>query len=174
VARVRGYRVAAAGTLAAATLLIGGCGVNGPGTATSPAQQASQLARALREWSGFPVSASPRPLVLATVAGGPSRIGDPLTGFRDGADKLAYLDRAIDVSAALPAGPAAAAGYPLISARQGLRVLMSGAAQGPPVTVRLKITGVRLGTSASIPTAVPSVSQPGCSASLVSRARPRC
>jgi hypothetical protein len=88
--------------------------------------------------------------VLATVAGGPSRISDPRTGFRDGADKLAYLDRAIDVPAALPAGPAAAAGYPLISARQGLRVLMSGAAQGPPATVRLKITGVRLGTRAFV------------------------
>ena len=145
---MRGYRAAAAGTLAAATLLIGGCGASEPGSATSPAQQASQLARALREWSGFPVSASPRPLVLATVAGGPSRIADPVTGFRDGADKLAYLDRAIDVPAALPAGPAAAAGYSLISARQGLRVLMSGAAQGPPATARLKITGVRLGTRA--------------------------
>ena len=86
--------------------------------------------------------------MLAAAAGSPSRITDPLTGFRDSADKLAYLDRAIDVPAALPAGPAAAAGYPLISARQGLRVLMSGAAQGPPATVRLKITGVRLGPRA--------------------------
>ena len=145
---MRGRRVAAAGTLAAAALLIGGCGASEPGTATSRAQQARQLAQALREWSGFPVGASPRPLVLATVAGGPSRIGDPLTGFRDDADKLAYLDRAIDLPAALPAGPAAAAGYPLISARQGLRVLMSGPAQGPPATVRLQITGVRLGTRA--------------------------
>ena len=144
----RGYRVAAAGTLAAAALLIGGCGASEPGTAPSQAQQASQLARALREWSGFTVSASPRPLVLAVAAGSPSRITDPLTGFRDSADKLAYLDRAIHVPAALPAGPAAAAGYPLISARQGLRVLMSGAAQGPPATVRLKITGGRLGTRA--------------------------
>jgi hypothetical protein len=71
-----------------------------------------------------------------------------MTGFRDSADKLAYLDRAIDVPAALPAGPAAAARYPLISARQGLRILMSGAAQGPAATGRLKITGVRLGTRA--------------------------
>jgi hypothetical protein len=145
---MRGYRVAAAGTLAAAALLIGGCGAGEPGTAASQAQQARQLAWALREWSGFPVGASPRPFVLAAVAGSPSRIADPMTGFRDSADKLAYLDRAIDVPAALPAGPATAAGYPLISARQGLRVLMSGAAQGPPATVRLKITGVRLGTHA--------------------------
>jgi hypothetical protein len=145
---MRGYRVAAAGTLAAAALLIGGCGAGEPGTAASQAQQANQLAWALREWSGFPASASPRPLVLAAVAGSPSRIVDPMTGFRDSADKLAYLDRAIDVPAALPAGPAAAAGYPLISARQGLRVLMSGPAQGGPATVRLKITGVRLGTRA--------------------------
>ena len=145
---MRRYRVAAAGTLAAAALLIVGCGASEPGTAASQAQQASQLAWALREWSGFPVSASPRPLVLAAVAGSPSRIADPMTGFRDSADKLAYLDRAIDVPAALPGGPAAAAGYPLISARQGLRLLMSGAVQGPPATVRLKITGVRLGTHA--------------------------
>ena len=145
---MRGYRVAAAGTLAAAALLIGGCGAGGPGPAASRAQQASQLASALRQWSGFPVSASPRPLVLAAVAGSPSRIADPRTGFRDSADKSAYLDRAIDLPAALPAGPAAAAGYPLISARQGLRVLMSGPAQGAPATVRLKITGVRLGTRA--------------------------
>ena len=71
-----------------------------------------------------------------------------MTEFRDSADKLAYLDRAIDAPAALPAGPAAAAGYPLISVRQGLRVLMSGAAPDPPPTVRLKITEVRLGTRA--------------------------
>jgi SAM-dependent methyltransferase len=79
-AHVRGYRVAAAGTLAAAALLIGGCGASGPGTAASQAQQASQLVRALREWSSFPVSASPRPLVLAAVAGGPSRIATAAAG----------------------------------------------------------------------------------------------
>jgi hypothetical protein len=140
--------MAAAGTLVAAALLTEGCDASQPGSTASQAQQASQRAWALREWSGFPVSASPRPLVLEAVAGSPSRIADPVTGFRDGADKLAYLDRAMDVPAALPAGPAAAAGYPLISARQGLRVLMSGAPQGPPATVRLKITGVRLGTRA--------------------------
>lgn len=143
---VRGYRVAAAGAAVSAVLLMAGCGVSNPGTDASQAQRArSQLGRALREWSGFPVSASPRPLVLAAAGGGPSRIADPVTGWHDGADKMAYLDRAIDAPAVLPAGPAAASGYPLISARQGLRVLMSGAVHGPPATVRLKITGVRLG-----------------------------
>jgi hypothetical protein len=47
--------------------------------------------------------------------------------------------------AGFPAGSAAAAGFPLISASAAFRVLESTAAKGPPATIRLKVTTVRLG-----------------------------
>jgi hypothetical protein len=104
-------------------------------------QTGRQLRQALRDWSGFPVSASPRPLVLVA-----SRVADPSSGFPDGAAKLAYIEAAINVPAGLPAGPATAAGFPLISASAAFRVLRSNAAKGPPAPIRLTVTTVRLGT----------------------------
>jgi hypothetical protein len=73
--------------------------------------------------------ASPRPLVLAAVAGSPSRIADPH-------DRIPRQRGQVG----LP-GPGD-------RRTRCLRVLMSGPAQGPPATVRLKITGVRLGSRA--------------------------
>jgi hypothetical protein len=99
------------------------------------------MRQVLRDWSAFPVGASPRPLLLT----GP-RVADPASGFRSGAAKLTYLERAVAMPAALPSGPAVAAGFPLITAREAVSVLRSTAAKGPPVTARLTVTTVRLGT----------------------------
>ena len=100
------------------------------------------MRQALRDWSTFPANATPRPLVLT----GPP-VADPASGFPSGDAKLAYLEGALNLPAALPSGPAAAAGFPLITAREAARVLRSAAAKGPPVTSRLTVTGVRLGTA---------------------------
>ena len=74
------------------------------------------------------------------------RVADPLHGFPNCAAKLAYLERAVDIPAALPPGSAVADGSPLISAREALRVFKSTAGKGPPAAVRLTVTTVRVGT----------------------------
>lgn len=120
----------------AAAVLLAGCGVAGPAV-SGPTRQ--QLHQALRKWSGFPVSRRPRPLVLAApYVNGPR-------GFPSGAAKLAFISGAIDPPAALPASPARAAGYPLISAGEAFRALIPAAAQGPAAGIRLKASTVRLG-----------------------------
>jgi hypothetical protein len=124
---------------AAAVALLVGCA---EGPATGPGPGAGRLRHVLQAWSAFPANATPRPLVLT---GAP--VADPASGFPSGTAKLAYLEGAFNLPAALPAGPASAAGFPLISARQAAGVLKSVAAKGPPVTRRLTVTGVRLGTA---------------------------
>jgi hypothetical protein len=128
--------IAAAGL---ATALLAGCTA---GLASAPPGPSGQrVQQVLRAWSAFPASASPRPLILA----GP-RITDPRSGFPTGAAKLAYLEGAFDLLATLPPGPAAAAGFPLISSRAAAGVLRSAAAKRPPTASRLTVTSVRLGT----------------------------
>jgi hypothetical protein len=125
--------------VAAAVALLAGCAES---PATVPGPGAGRLRHVLRIWSAFPANAKPRPLVLT----GPP-VADPASGFPNGDAKLAYLEGAVNLPAALPSGPAAAAGFPLISAREATGVLRSVAAKGPPVTGRLTVTGVRLGTA---------------------------
>jgi len=122
-----------------AVALLGGC-ASGP--ATVPGPGAGHLRQVLRTWSAFPAGATPRPLVLT----GPP-VADPASGFLNGDAKLAYLEGAINLPATLPSGPAAAAGFPLITAQQATQILRSVAAKGPPVTARLTVTGVHLGTA---------------------------
>jgi hypothetical protein len=128
--------VAAAGL---ATALLAGCTAGLAGE--PPAASGQRMQQVLRAWSAFPASASPRPLILA----GP-RIADPRSGFPTGAAKLAYTEGAFDLPAALPSGPAAAAGFPLITSRAAAGMLRSATAKGPPVAGRLTVTSVRLGT----------------------------
>jgi hypothetical protein len=122
-----------------AVALLAGCA---SGAASVPTPADGRMQQALRDWSAFPASATSRPLVLT----GPP-VADPASGFPSGNAKLAYLEGAFNMPAALPSGPAAAAGFPLITAREATRVLRSVAAKGPPVTSRLTVTGVRLGTA---------------------------
>jgi hypothetical protein len=135
----RGGRIWHVLAAAMAVALLAGCA---GGVLTVPGPGAGRLRHVLRAWSAFPANAKPRPLVLT----GPP-VADPASGFPNGDAKLAYLEGAFDVPATLPSGPAAAAGFPLISAREATGVLRSVAAKGPPVTRRLAVTGVRLGTA---------------------------
>jgi len=84
----------------------------------------------------------PRPLVLV----GP-KVVDPRTGFPDGPTKLAYIERAVDLPATLPPGPATADGYPVVSAAEAARSFMSGPGKGPASGVRLVVTAIQLGTA---------------------------
>jgi hypothetical protein len=136
---VRGGRIWHVLAAAVAVVLLVGCA---GGALTVPSPGSGRLRHLLRIWSAFPANAKPRPLVLT----GPP-VADPASGFPNGDAKLAYLEGAFNLPAALPSGPAAAAGFPLISAREATGVLRSVAAKGPPVTSRLTVTGVRLGTA---------------------------
>lgn len=135
----RGGHIWHALAAAVALALLAGCADR---TATVPGPGAGRLGHVLRAWSAFPAGARPRPLVLT----GPA-VADPASGFPSGEAKFAYLEGAFNLPAALPSGPAAAAGFPLITATKAVQVLRSVAAKGPPVTRRLTVTGVRLGTA---------------------------
>ena len=124
---------------AVAVALLARCADRAPSV---PGHGAGRLRQVLRAWSAFPANATPRPLVLT----GPA-VADPVSGFPSGEAKLAYLEGAFRMPAALPSGPAAAAGFQLITAREAAGVLKSIAGKGPPVTTRLTVTGVRLGTA---------------------------
>jgi hypothetical protein len=138
---MRRRRVAVALTAGVAAAALAGCGAAGAGSGSPAPQPGPQLRQALRAWSAFPVSASPRPLVLLG-----SPVADPPGGFPDVAAKVAYLEGAVSAPAVLPSGAAAAGGYPLISASQAFGVFKSAAGKGPPATVRLTVSAVRLGT----------------------------
>ena len=124
------------GLLALAVCVLGGCG-SGPSSVSTTGESP-----ALRAWAGFPVGRVPRPLVLV----GP-KVVDPRTGFPDGPTKLAYIERAVDLPATLPPGPATADGYPIVSAAEAARRFMSGPGKGPASGVRLVVTAIQLGTA---------------------------
>jgi hypothetical protein len=114
--------------------------VGNPGPAAVSTAQPDPSA-ALQLWAGFPVTASPRPLVLT----GPAVI-DPTSGFAGGPDKLAYASGSFDLRTELPAAPAAVDGQPIMSAAQAFAALRgsgSGSQQSAPALV---ISGVTLGT----------------------------
>jgi hypothetical protein len=101
----------------------------------------SPTSLALRMWAGFPVTASPRPLVLA----GPA-ILDPSSGF-NGEDKIAYLSGNFEVAAPLPTDTATALGQHVIAAEVALNLLRTlGANNKSGTTTGLKITRAELGT----------------------------
>jgi hypothetical protein len=100
----------------------------------------------LQVWAGFPVHASPRPIVLAG-----SPVLSPLK-FPDGQAKLDFINGAFATPTHLPSGPTTSAGYPVIGADVALVLLRSqshpsvAATPASPATSRLRITDARLGT----------------------------
>ncbi len=141
-AGVRGRRMAVMLAAGVVVALLAGCGYARTGASQRQPEPGQQLLRALRAWSGFPVRASPRPLVITG-----QRVADPRHGFPGGDAKLAYFERAVKVPAAWPSGVPAAAGFPLISAREAFGVFKSTAGKGPPAAIRLTVTTVRLGSA---------------------------
>lgn len=96
------------------------------------------LPPALRAWAAFPVNALPRPLVVD-----PGSPEGPRGVSGDENTKLALLGGAFDRPAHLPAGPATADGYPIISADQAFDLLHPHA--GAIAGIRLTLTEARLG-----------------------------
>jgi hypothetical protein len=116
-----------------------------PTPGTHPTTRPSaRLRRALQLWAGFPVKASPRPLIVLE-----GQVNAPSGGFPNDATKIAFGDGAITAPATFPMTPAVpgAFGLPLISAASAFRLFKSTAGQGPPATVDLTVTSVRMGTA---------------------------
>jgi len=126
-------------TAAVLAVVLASCTSPGAGGSRPGGQE---LRRALAAWSRFPVSASPRPLVLA----GPD-VTSPPAGFPSSAAKLAYEDGAITFPAVMPHGPVSASGFRVITAGQAAALFRPGAVTGPQARTRLRVTTVRLGTA---------------------------
>ncbi len=127
-------------------VILTGCsgGVVAPGSIAGT----DAIPPALQVWAAFPVTASPRPLVIAPGAGGSP--DGPHGVYGDGNVKEALLGGAFDRPAHLPSGPATAGGYPIISADKAFDLLNPhpGAIAG----IRLTLTEARPGTPRSGPT----------------------
>ena len=116
-------------------LLLAACS----GGANLPQEQA--LPPALKAWAGFPIHASPRPIVLIG-----SRIDGP-RAFATGEQKMAFSGGAIRRPDYLPAGPATFDGYPIVSADRAYTLLTSQGSKpsGAAVATQLTITDTWLG-----------------------------
>lgn len=138
---IRHARGLAVGTL---VLVLAACGASTAGSDRIVTGSDSPE-RLLQAWSGFPVNASPRPLVLiGSHVVGPSR-------FPNDEMKIAFLSGRFDLQAQLPSGPASAQGFPISSAAAALAMLRSSKlAPTTPAsgssTRGLEITAVSLGS----------------------------
>lgn len=119
-----------------------GCGDRTPVAEVGPTSpEPASMDAALAPWKDFPVTGT-RPLVVV----GPA-VSAPATGFPDGETKEAWLAGAIDLPARLPAGPATAGGYPILTAAQAGRRLGEGGDESR-APARIAVTAARLGTVA--------------------------
>lgn len=143
---IAGTAVVAAVTLSAACATGPGRGTSGTQPSRPPGSGTSSVGRAalpaLRLWAGFPVNASPRPLVLTGQT-----INDPSTGFGSGDGRLAYLSGSFELATALPLGNRNSDGRQLITSSEALGALRSIGRGTRPGSTRLTITDVHLGTS---------------------------
>jgi hypothetical protein len=135
-----GYRV---WRQAAVAILIGvavafGLGYGGIWPQASPGATGVQLSHVLLVWSGFPVNASPRPLVLSG-----RRVLPPTGGFPTRAEGSAFASGDITAPPAYPAAPQRVDGYRLISPADAVGTLRSPGATGHP----LQVVSISLGTA---------------------------
>ena len=125
--------------LTAASVLLCGCASSNE---VPYADRSEVSLAALSLWKDFPAGSSPRPLVLA----GPEII-DPTSGFRNGDDKLAYINGQFTVASTLPDNVPTWHHQPLITAAQALADLRNTEPGTPPTSASLTITAARLGTA---------------------------
>jgi len=122
-------------------VILAGCsnGVVAPASAGG----VESLPPALQAWAAFPITASPRPLVFpggfGTSPDGPRGV------YGDENAKLALLGGAFDPPVHLPAGPAIADGFPIISADKAFDLLHPH--PGTIAGIRLTMTDARLGNA---------------------------
>jgi len=122
-----------------AAVLLAACTAAGSSSPSNHAQQ--KLSKLPIPWSEFPVNARLRPLVFV----GP-KVVDPASGFRNGTDKIAYIEGAIAAPATFPPGPTEAAGYPIISANVAFGMFKSTTTKGSIANHHLNVSAVRFGS----------------------------
>ena len=136
--RVSSFVTAAAVVAFAASMLVTGSAASAAPTKASPS--AGELTRALRAWAGFPVAATPRPLVLLQ-----GDVLDPENGFPSDDSKTAYGNGQITPPPVWPPAPRASLGWPVDSAAAAFTTLTtpeSNVLGSPPP---LHATGVQFG-----------------------------
>ena len=163
-----GGRTSRGALLVAVAAMVAGCGVpSAPGTslsstpprpssgaspsptptATPSAADEHTLHEALSLWAGFPVNASPRPLIL--LGGAQQTVSSSDFGFSSGDAKLALYDGQIHPPVAWPASPGEADGYPLITAAEAFEEFTPPpGTESPPTATWLHVTAVQLETAA--------------------------
>jgi len=119
-----------------------GLGACGGGLSSTSGSITPEIRIALAAWRTFPVRATPRPLLI--VDG--DNVNAPSMGFRDDADKIAYLAGAMVAPSKFPVGPTSTDGFPLIDAQAAFKTLEGQKTKGPPSTTQLIVTTVTLGT----------------------------
>jgi hypothetical protein len=95
---------------------------------------------ALAMWADFPVSKTPRPLVLTD-----HDVIGPRTGFRDENQKNAYIDGNLVPPPHFPSAPSTADGYPIVSAPDAVEALRSAGDGRTLSNTSLVITDITLG-----------------------------
>lgn len=118
-------------------------------TPTAPPSAADQhtLQAVLALWAGFPVNASPRPLIL--LGGDQQTVISADFGFSNGNAKLALFHGQVHPPEAWPVSPAEADGYPLITAPRAFEEFTPPpGTEDPPTTTWLQTTTLQLGTAA--------------------------
>jgi hypothetical protein len=147
----------------AVSLTLAGCGVpaRSLGASPSPTTLASPspttlaspsaadqltLQEVLAAWAGFPVNASPRPLIV--LGGDDQTVNSPGFAFPSGDDKLAFFLGQIHPPVAWPTNPGEADGYPLITPAAAFAEFMpTPGTYDPPTTTWLDTSSVQLGTA---------------------------
>ena len=120
---------------------------SGSAQSSTPRPSGSLVSTALAAWSGFPVQASTRPLVL--IDG--DDVNAPILGFPNDNTKLAYEDGAIVAPSKYPTAPSFAAGFTLESPQAAFKTLKSVRDIGTPATTSLVVTAVTLGRAIPVP-----------------------
>jgi len=110
-----------------------------------PSSSRHALRAALGLWADFPVSASPRPLVLTS-----GTVSGPASGFATGEAKEAFASGAFTEPTPFPVGPDRAAGYPVVTARTAFEAMRADGspilgAPSPPTP--LVVTAIQLGSA---------------------------
>lgn len=94
------------------------------------------------DWSRFPVTVKPRPIVLV----GPD-VDGPASGFPDGDSKLAFINGQVRATVSLPSAPAGGmAGYPVESATAAATRLTGGPRDGVQTSRELSVVAAQLVT----------------------------
>jgi hypothetical protein len=133
----RAWRQAAVAILIGVAVAVG-LGYGGIWPQASPGATGVQLRHVLLVWSGFPVDASPRPLVLSGT-----RVDPPPGGFPTKAEGSAFASGAIAAPSAYPTAPRQADDFRLISPADAVGILRSPGATGRP----LQVVSIRLGVA---------------------------